>query len=190
MTEQPTAPIENHAESLPGKLRRLSLVVAAALIAGGGVIVIARSQSTTTTAGYTPGTRVPGVYYADSAPAGGPALFTVQNDELVPFKNGATLRVGDLDVAVSVSPYPPPRTANIDFGLSRDGRPIEDANVTLSYDMRTMEHGPFTLLAIPSGPGHYVVPVTFEMDGEFYLNVAFDDGVKESVVNLAVNAKR
>lgn len=106
------------------------------------------------------------------------------------FENGHTVTANGLDIEIYVSPYPPARSANVDFYVVRDGTPVEDANVTLQFDMTVMEHGPFALSAHPTGGGHYLAPLEFIMTGDFFVNVAFDAGDSESVVNLFVRAIR
>ena len=174
-----------------GRVRALRIAMAAAALAilGVGILVMLRSESTGSS-GVGAGAAQVNVYATAVAANPGPVLYKLDSGDPVAFKNGETLTVGDLDVTIFFSPYPPPRAANIDFGVARAGVPIEDAYVTLQYDMTAMAHGPFKLLAVPAGSGHYVVPVNFEMDGDFYLNVAVDDGSKESVLQLGVRAKR
>ena len=95
-----------------------------------------------------------------------------------------------MNAEIFVSPYPPGRTANIDFYLTRAGEPIEDADISLQYDMTVMEHGPFELLAVPTGRGHYLAPMDFVMDGDFWLNVSVDADGEESIINMLVRAAR
>jgi len=106
------------------------------------------------------------------------------------FENGRSVNAGGTDVEIYVSPFPPGRTANIDFYLTRDGQPVDRANITLQYDMTIMDHGPFQLLAVPTGRGHFLAPLDFVMDGDFWVNVAVDADGKESVINLLVRARR
>ena len=177
-----------------GRVRTLRLVMAAAAVAifSAGLVVLLRSEPSAPSAPDSSAAGNAQVNLYATAEAGnlGPVLYKLDTGDPVPFKNGETLKVGDLDVSIFVSPYPPPRAANIDFGVERAGVAVEDAYITLQYDMTTMAHGPFKLLAIPAGRGHYVVPVEFEMEGDFYLNVAVDDGSKESILQLGVRARR
>jgi hypothetical protein len=78
----------------------------------------------------------------------------------------------------------------MDFYLTQAGEPVIGANISLQYDMTVMEHGPFELLAVPTGRGHYLAPMDFPMDGDFWLNVAVDAGAGEAVVNMLVRAAR
>lgn len=178
----------------PGRGRTLRLAMAAAAVAvfSAGLVVLLRSEPSVPAARESniAGSAQVNLYATAEAGNLGPVLYKLDTGDPVPFKNGETLKVGDLDVSIFVSPYPPPRTANIDFGVERAGVPVEDIYITLQYDMTTMAHGPFKLLAIPAGRGHYVVPVEFEMEGDFYLNVAIDDGAKENILQLGVRARR
>jgi hypothetical protein len=60
--------------------------------------------------------------------------------------NGDAIQLGDgIEVAVSLSPYPPARfDVNVGFAVTRDGVPVDDASVSVAYDMLFMTHGPFT----------------------------------------------
>lgn len=117
-------------------------------------------------------------------------LWIKQGEDTLPFANGDEVALNGLRVEIFVSPYPPTRSANIDFYVTRSGEPAERANVSLQYDMTVMEHGPFQLLAVPTGRGHYLAPMDFAMDGEFWVNVSVDDGDGDSVINMLVRAQR
>ena len=172
------------------RIVRLGMAMVALAVFGVGVAVLLKSEPSDTAGGLAAGTAQVNLYATAEAGNPGPVLYKLDTGDPVAFNNGETLKAGDLDVTIFVSPYPPPRTANIDFGVTRAGAALDAANITLQYDMTTMAHGPFKLLAIPAGPGHYVVPVEFDMAGDFYLNVALDDGVKEHILQLGVRAKR
>jgi hypothetical protein len=124
-----------------------------------------------------------------SAPSG-PRLWINEGGTSQPFDNGRAVTIDGTDVEIYVSPYPPGRTANIDFYLTRNGQPVESANVSLQYDMTVMDHGPFKLLAVPTGRGHFLAPVEFLMTGDFWLNVSLDLGGQESVINMLVRSER
>ena len=130
----------------------------------------------------------------DRSPSNGAAqeqrLWIKRGEDVQPFKNGDEVSAGGMNAEIFVSPYPPGRSANIDFYLTRGGEPVEDADVSLQYDMTVMEHGPFELLAVPTGRGHYLAPMDFVMDGNFWLNVSVDAAGDESVINLLVKAAR
>ena len=193
VTNKPIAPRKS---SEANRRLRLGLALgAAALVVAGGITVMAKSGSGSAApgsrVGFTSDTPVAGVYYADQArPQGGPALFTISGDQLLPFKNGDAIKAGTLDIAVTLRPYPPGKIANADFAVTRAGSPVEDADVTLSYDMAVMAHGPFTLLAVPAGGGHYLVPLDFPMSGDYFLNMAFSEPKQETVLNFAIHSNR
>lgn len=176
-----------------GRIRTLRLAMAAAALAvfSAGVVVLLRSESTAPS-GAGIGTGAAQVNLYATAEAGNPetVLYKLAAGDPVALANGETLKAGDLDVAIYVSPRSSRSTVNIDFGVARAGVPLENAYVTLQYDMTTMAHGPFKLLTIPAGSGHYVAPIEFDMEGDFYLNVAIDDGAKENVLQLGVRARR
>ncbi len=117
-------------------------------------------------------------------------LWIKQGEETLAFANGDEVASNGVTAEIFVSPYPPGRSANIDFYLTRGGEPVEGANVSLQYDMTVMEHGPFELLAVPTGRGHYLAPMDFAMDGTFWLNVSVDADGGESVINMLVRAVR
>ncbi|MDO8614332.1 MAG: FixH family protein [Dehalococcoidia bacterium] len=130
----------------------------------------------------------------DPSPSKGAAeeqrLWIKHGEDVQPFKNGDEVSAGGMNAEIFVSPYPPGRSANIDFYLTRGGEPIENANVSLQYDMTVMEHGPFELLAVPTGRGHYLAALDFVMNGDFWLNVSLDIANDESIINLLVRAAR
>ncbi len=126
----------------------------------------------------------------EAAGAGEQRLWIKHGEEMQPFANGDEVAVGGLNAEIFVSPYPPARNANFDFYLTQDGGPVDRANVTLQYDMTVMEHGPFQVLAAPTGRGHYLAPMEFTMTGDFWLNVSVDAGSSESVINMLVRAVR
>lgn len=122
--------------------------------------------------------------------ASGPRLWIKEGGTTEPFDNGRAVTIDGTDVEIYVSPYPPGRTVSIDFYLTRNGQPVESANVSLQYDMTVMDHGPFRLLAVPTGRGHFLAPVEFLMTGDFWLNVSLDLAGQESVINMLVRSER
>ena len=132
----------------------------------------------------------PNTASSSSEDAGQPRLWIKESEDMQPFENGDSVAVSGMNVEISVAPYPPGRSANIDFYLTRGGGPVEDANVSLQYDMTVMEHGPFELLAVPTGRGHYLAPMDFVMDGSFWLNVSVDAAGAESIINMLVKVDR
>jgi hypothetical protein len=119
-----------------------------------------------------------------------PRLWIKENGVQQPFENGRAVTIDGTKVEIYVSPYPPGRTATIDFYLTRNGQPVENANLSLQYDMTVMEHGPFKLLAVPTGRGHFLAPLEFAMTGDFWLNVSLNLPGQESVINMFVRSER
>lgn len=118
------------------------------------------------------------------------SLYALVDGQPIQVRNGGVITAADIEVSVLLNPYPPRTQTDVEFTVSRDGQPIDDANVSLSFDMETMDHGPFRLLAIPVGSGAYIAPLTFNMDGDFWLNVAIDAGGNETVLNLGMFVNR
>ncbi len=117
-------------------------------------------------------------------------LWILDGDRVVPFENGRSISAGGLNVEIYFSPYPPGSEVSMDLYLTRDSVPIETATVTLQYDMTVMEHGPFALLAAPTGRGHYLAPLSFLMTGDFWLDAAIAVADRESVVHMLVRSVR
>jgi len=165
----------------PARKRWRPFALAAAVLLGGAAVACGGQDAADSNDGAPSSTAETG---------GHGQLWIRQGEDVEQFENGETLALGGTDVEIFVSPYPPGRTANIDFYLTQGGEPVGRANVSLQYDMTVMEHGPFALLAVPTGPGHYLAPLDFVMDGEFWLNVSVDDGQAESVINMLVRSQR
>lgn len=117
-------------------------------------------------------------------------FWIVDQGEQRPFENGDAVSLGDVDVEISMSPFPPDRSPTIDFYVTRSGIPVEGATVALEYDMTVMAHGPFRLLAAGTGQGHYLAPVDFAMDGDFWLNANITAGDEASVLSMLIRATR
>jgi hypothetical protein len=163
-----------------GGFRGRLLLLAAGMLCAGSVACSAGPASNSAARDAT------GVVDSDDSPR----LWVEEQGQKRVFENGDTVTAGGLQVEIYVAPFPPGRTSNIDFYLTRSGSPVGDADVTLQYDMTVMAHGPFQLIAVPTGRGHYLAPVEFAMSGDFWVNVAIDTGGDESVVNMLVRAKR
>lgn len=93
-------------------------------------------------------------------------------DREVPIDNGGTVALSeDLNLTVSVRPYPP-TTFNIDVDLlitDASGDPVDGATVTSEWDMVFMWHGPFDAEFQPVGDGRYTAPFHFFMVGPWEL---------------------
>lgn len=172
----------------PAKSARIKGQRSRSLLIAGGVLLLALAAAACGGSGAAGPTG--GDSSSPSGAAGEQRLWIKHGEEMQPFRNGDEVTVDAGDVEIFVSPFPPSRTVNIDFYVTRAGQPVEGANVTLQYDMTVMEHGPFQLLAAPTGRGHYLALVDFAMDGEFWMNVAVDAGAGESIINMRVRAVR
>lgn len=75
-----------------------------------------------------------------------------------PVANGGSVSIdGGLEVAVTVTPYPPVDFDQTDVGfvVTRNGAPVEGATISLTYDMRFMAHGPFAADVVPATEGSF-----------------------------------
>lgn len=93
-------------------------------------------------------------------------------DREISIDNGGTVALSDdLNLTVTVSPYPP-TTFNIDVDLlvtDASGAPVEGATVTSEWDMVFMWHGPFDTEFQAVGDGRYTAPFHFFMVGPWEL---------------------
>jgi hypothetical protein len=136
----------------------------------------------------TPGVG-PGMMGSGHAPGGlsavspdGQPLVSGSNSELP--DNTAAQKVGNLNVALALSPYPPVGFQQNDFDVTlRDdsGQPITDAVITLDLKMPAMWMPPNTLAAQPAGNGHYHATGRFTMRDQWRIKVIIlRGGVKQS----------
>lgn len=71
------------------------------------------------------------------------------------------------------------------------GAPITDATLQATVEMRFMEHGRATFVGLPAGAnGSYVVPISFEMPGQWRMNLTVTAGSTTGVVHLEVDEFR
>lgn len=84
---------------------------------------------------------------------------------------GVVPLAADLQVAVTVSPYPP-TSFDLDLDLyltTTEGEPVLDADIASVWDMTVMWHGPFDTPFTNLGDGHYVAPFHFFMFGPWQM---------------------
>lgn len=67
------------------------------------------------------------------------------------------------------------------------GAPIRDATVRAVAEMRYMEHGRAESVGLPSGDGSYVVPIAFEMPGEWRISLTVTAGTTNGTVRFDVD---
>lgn len=105
----------------------------------------------------------------DLSASGGPARLRYEGPGgTESLANGGSLRLGD-DVFLSVflTPYPPSTfDVDVEFRLAdAEGRPIDDAVVTVNWDMIFMWHGPFAARVDHIDDGRYIAPLDLFMFG-------------------------
>jgi hypothetical protein len=152
----------------------------AAVLALLAAVAVACGESVATTA--QPG--------ASPAARDGQRLWIKQGGQLLAFENGRTVTIDGVGVELSVTPYPVGRSASIALYVTRDGAPLDGATVTLHYDMTLMQHGPFQLLAAPTGHGRYLAPLDLPMAGEFWLDLAVQAPGSEALIRMVGQAAR
>lgn len=153
------------------QLRRFGLVVALS------VALAACAPSKTTES--------PSAGPANEDPFKRAALWVVEDEKARPFENGTALNLGDVDVEVFLSPYPPTREGSIDlFVIERpSGAPIEGGDVRIVFDMY-MPHGVIKAEALPMGGGHYLVPYKLVMPGEWRMDFTITTGTDQADLGL------
>lgn len=88
-------------------------------------------------------------------------------------RNGGVITLADdLQMEVSLSPYPPTFfDIDIDIRLTTtDGEIVDDATISTIWDMDVMPHGPFTTEFRDIGDGHYSASFDFSMFGAWGLD--------------------
>lgn len=74
------------------------------------------------------------------------------------------------------------------FRRSTSEQPIDNAAIQLTARMRYMDHGTFREVAIPSGGGHYVLPLGFPMPGAWELELEVTvPGLSPQTLQLAID---
>jgi hypothetical protein len=137
---------------------------------------------------HTPGFG-PGMMRSGHAPGGlsavspdGQPLVSGSNSELP--DNKAAQQVGNLNVALALSPYPPVGFEKNDFDVTltdENDQAITDATITLDLTMPAMWMPANTLAAQPVGNGHYQASGRFTMRDQWRIEVIIlRGGVKQS----------
>jgi YtkA-like len=157
-----------------------TLIVAAGLVVAAFVIMPRVSQSPAFGPGMMRSGHAPGGLSAVS-PDGQP-LASGSNSELP--DNTAAQKVGNLNVALALSPYPPVGFQKNDFDVTltdENDQAITDAAITLDLTMPTMWMPPNTLAAQPVANGHYQASGRFTMRDQWRIQVIIlRGGVKQS----------
>jgi hypothetical protein len=84
-----------------------------------------------------------------------------------PLRNGATVALAQgLSAEVFLDPYPPTGGASwLDLYVTREGRAVPDAQVTIECEMAYMNHGVARPAAKHAGDGHFLFSLEHPMIG-------------------------
>lgn len=110
-----------------------------------------------------------------------PQLGFVQGEQAIALLNGGRLPLGDDKIAeVFLAPYPPDWQTDLHlFLMTTDSfDPITDVEVDLEYDMTFMNHGIAAQVGTKMGEGHYILPLSFLMYGDWNVDtrINFPEG--------------
>ena len=100
-------------------------------------------------------------------------------------ENGGRVPLGEDKIAeVFLAPYPPDWQTDLNlFLLNReDFHPVTDVKVDLEYEMVYMDHGIDAQIGTRVADGHYVLPLSFLMYGDWMVDVTaqLPEGKKSS----------
>jgi hypothetical protein len=135
-----------------------------------------------------------GGYGAPGGSAGGLVAMTADGATLASDATGlppntATQKVGDLNVTVALSPYPPvgfqPGTFDVTL-TDQAGKPVTDATVTLDLTMPGMYMPPNALQAQSAESGVYHADGRFTMRGLWRIEVIIERGGQKQSVYFGV----
>jgi hypothetical protein len=170
------APIEDlTTNGRSSRLRRptiRSIVAAAAIllaVAGGGIWLTVRDANTSGGERTEAGQEAPGA--AQTAAAA--AMQLVVAGILQPLPAAIPL-TGDLVASVTLAGGERPYARTVDLYLFRADSPaagIDGATVRASVQMELMEHGTVDTEIVAVGGGHYRIPLSLEMAGDWQLDV-------------------
>lgn len=106
-----------------------------------------------------------------------PRLGFVIEGDAVAIANGGRVPLGEGKLAeVFLAPYPPDWQTDLHLYLLNGGdfSPITDVEVDLVYEMTYMDHGIDKLAGTQVGDGHYVLPLSFVMYGDWNVDTIVD----------------
>ena len=110
----------------------------------------------------------------DADTGGFPRLqYNIDGSGDIRLTSGGAIPLGNgLELAVELSPYPANRfDVDIRYQLRRrDGEPIDNAAVDVTWDMSFMPHGPFDTSMAPTGNGMYEASYDFFMFGPWFMD--------------------
>ena len=103
-----------------------------------------------------------------------PRLGFVQRGGVTAMKNGGRVPLSEDKIAeVFLAPYPPDWQTDLNlFLLDKETyQPVTDVEVDLEYEMVYMDHGIDGLPGTKVADGHYVLPLSFLMYGDWSVDV-------------------
>jgi hypothetical protein len=103
-----------------------------------------------------------------------PRLGFVQDEGATAMDNGGRVPLAEDKVAeIFLSPYPPDWNTDLNlFLLDKETyQPVTDVDVDLEYEMVYMDHGIDALTGTKVKDGHYVLPLSFLMYGDWSVDV-------------------
>lgn len=161
----------------------VALWSAGAIALGAGImIVLARSAGPTTAAATSAAVRLP-IPIPMSVEVGGTAT---------PLRDGEPIAVAK-GVIATMTLLPAGNGQHTLEVHLRDGAgtPITDATLRAMVEMRFMEHGQASFVGLPAGAsGSYVLPIGFEMPGQWRINLIVTTASATGMVHLEVDEFR
>lgn len=103
-----------------------------------------------------------------------PRLGFVQGREVMAIENGGRVPLGeDKTAEVFLAPYPPDWQTDLHLFLldNENYEPVTDVDVDLTYDMVFMDHGIDAQIGTKVAEGHYILPLSFLMYGDWSVDV-------------------
>lgn len=110
-------------------------------------------------------------------PAISPRLGFIKEGGPIALDNGGRVPLGDDKLAeVFLSPYPPDWQTDLHLFLLKKGsfEPVTDVDLDLLYEMVYMDHGVDGAIASRMADGHYVMPLSFQMYGDWKVDVTLN----------------
>lgn len=118
-----------------------------------------------------------GANVEQSDPSAARLGFVNSDGDAIAMENGGRIPLKEDKVAeVFLSPYPPDWNTDLHLFLldNTEFEPIQDVEVDLEYDMVWMNHGIDTQPGTMVEEGHYMMPLSFLMYGDWTVDVRMD----------------
>ena len=97
---------------------------------------------------------------------------------------------GELTARFILRPGDGPGRRVLEIELASGGNVEEGAAISAAVHMRYMDHGSFTAVALPDGPGHYVMALPFAMAGDWEVELTIKTTATRTSVPLALSVVR